>query len=44
MLTLVTSYPLMDILWTVLIFMALVAWIWVVIMALFDVFSRVEWP
>jgi hypothetical protein len=43
-LTLETSYPLMNILWTVLIFMALVIWIRVVIMLLIDVFARVEWP
>jgi hypothetical protein len=44
MLALVTSYPFVDILWTVLIFMALVIWIRVVIMLLIDVFARVEWP
>jgi hypothetical protein len=35
-----TSYPFLNILWTILIFMALVIWIWMVIMVLIDVFSR----
>ena len=35
-----TSYPFLNILWTILIFMALVIWIWMVIMVLIDIFSR----
>ena len=42
MLTLATSYPFLNILWTILIFMALVIWIWMVIMVLIDVFSRID--
>ncbi|MGZ6565598.1 MAG: hypothetical protein ACXVH1_39790 [Solirubrobacteraceae bacterium] len=40
MVTIATSYPFLNILWTILIFMALVIWIWMVILALIDVFSR----
>lgn len=40
MLTVATSYPFLNILWTILIFMALVIWIWMVILALIDIFSR----
>jgi Phospholipase_D-nuclease N-terminal len=40
MVTLATSYPFLNIFWTILIFMALVIWIWMVIMALIDIFSR----
>ncbi len=40
MVTLATSYPFLNILWTILIFMALVIWIWMVIMVLIDVFAR----
>ena len=36
---LATSYPFLNILWTILIFMALVIWIWMVIMVLIDVFA-----
>ena len=35
-----TSYPFLNILWTILIFMALVIWIWMVVMVLIDIFSR----
>ncbi len=42
MLTLATSYPFLNILWTILIFMALVIWIWMVILVLIDVFSRID--
>jgi Phospholipase_D-nuclease N-terminal len=35
-----TSYPFLNILWTILIFMALVIWIWMVILVLIDIFSR----
>ena len=37
---LATSYPFLNILWTILIFMALVIWIWMVILVLIDIFSR----
>ena len=40
MMTIATSYPFLNILWSILIFMALVIWIWMVIMALIDIFSR----
>ena len=40
MLTLAASYPFLNILWTMLIFMAFVIWIWMVIMVLIDIFSR----
>ena len=40
MVTIATSYPFLNILWTILIFMALVIWIWMVILALIDIFSR----
>jgi hypothetical protein len=40
MVTIASSYPFLNILWTILIFMALVIWIWMVIMVLIDVFSR----
>ena len=35
-----TSYPFLKIVWTILIFMALVIWIWMVILVLIDIFSR----
>jgi Phospholipase_D-nuclease N-terminal len=35
-----SSYPFLNILWTILIFFALVIWIWMVIMVLIDIFSR----
>jgi hypothetical protein len=38
--TIATSYPFLNIFWTILIFMAFVIWIWMVIMALIDIFSR----
>jgi hypothetical protein len=40
MVTFATSYPFLNILWSILIFMALVIWIWMVIMAMIDIFSR----
>jgi len=40
MLTLASSYPFLDILWTILIVFALGIWIWMVIMAMIDIFSR----
>jgi Phospholipase_D-nuclease N-terminal len=40
MLTLATSYPFLNILWSILIFMALVIWIWMVILVMIDIFSR----
>jgi hypothetical protein len=40
MLTIASSYPFLDILWTILIVFAFVIWIWMVIMALIDIFSR----
>jgi len=40
MLTFATSYPFLDILWDILIFMVFVIWIWMVILALIDIFSR----
>ena len=40
MLTIASSYPFLDILWTILIVFAFVIWIWMVIMVLIDVFSR----
>jgi hypothetical protein len=40
MFTLATSYPFLDILWTILIVFAFAIWIWMVIMAMIDIFSR----
>ena len=40
MLMLATSYPFLNILWTILVVMAFVIWIWMVIMAMIDIFSR----
>jgi len=40
MVTFATDYPFLDVLWTILIFMAFVIWIWMVIMVLIDIFSR----
>jgi len=40
MATLATSYPFLDILWTIIIVVAFVIWIWMVIMVLIDIFSR----
>jgi hypothetical protein len=42
MLTLATDYPFLDVFWTILIFMAWVIWIWMVIMVLIDIFSRID--
>ena len=35
-----TEYPFLDILWTMIIFFAWVAWIWIVITVFIDVFRR----
>ena len=35
-----SSYPFLDIFWTILIFFAFLIWIWMVILVLIDVFSR----
>jgi Phospholipase_D-nuclease N-terminal len=40
MVTLASSYPFLDILWTILIVFALAIWIWMVVMAMIDIFSR----
>ena len=40
MVTIASSYPFLNILWTILIFMAFVIWIWMVILALIDIFAR----
>jgi hypothetical protein len=40
MVMLADSYPFLNILWSILIFMALVIWIWMVVMALIDIFGR----
>jgi hypothetical protein len=40
MVTFATDYPFLSVLWTILIFMAFVIWIWMVIMVLIDIFSR----
>jgi uncharacterized membrane protein len=37
---LASDYPFLDILWTMIIFFAWVAWIWIVITVLVDVFRR----
>ena len=37
---LASSYPFLDILWTMLIFFAFVAWIWIVITVFADIFRR----
>ena len=42
MVTFATSYPFLNILWSILIFMALVIWIWMVVMALIDIFGRAD--
>ena len=34
------DYPFMDVLWTMIIFFAWVAWIWIVITVLIDIFRR----
>jgi hypothetical protein len=38
--TLAADYPFMDIFWTMVIFFCWVAWIWVLILILSDVFGR----
>ena len=38
--TLATSYPFLDIMWTMFIFFAWVIWIWLLIMVLADIFGR----
>jgi Phospholipase_D-nuclease N-terminal len=40
MVNIATSYPFLNIFWTILIFFAFVIWIWMVIMVLIDIFSR----
>jgi len=40
MVTFATNYPFLSILWTILVVMAFVIWIWMVIMAMIDIFSR----
>ncbi len=35
-----TSYPFLEILWTMLIFFAFVAWIWILFSVLADIFRR----
>jgi uncharacterized membrane protein YcjF (UPF0283 family) len=40
MLTLATSYPFLDIFWTILIFFAWVIWIWIAVTVLIDLFRR----
>ena len=40
MVTFADSYPFLNILWTILVFMAFLIWIWMVIMVLIDIFSR----
>jgi len=37
---LATSYPLLEVFWTMLIFFAFVIWIWILITVLIDLFSR----
>jgi general stress protein CsbA len=39
-LTLASSYPFLDILWTMIIFFAWVAWIWIAITIFMDIFRR----
>lgn len=36
------DYPFLDVLWTMIIFFAWVAWIWIVITVLMDVFRRAD--
>ncbi|HEY1595497.1 MAG TPA: SHOCT domain-containing protein [Thermoleophilaceae bacterium] len=38
--TLATDYPFLDILWTMIIFFAWVAWIWIAITVFIDIFRR----
>jgi hypothetical protein len=40
MVTIASSYPFLNILWSILIFMALVIWIWMVILVMIDIFGR----
>jgi hypothetical protein len=37
---LATSYPLLEVFWTMLIFFAFVVWIWILITVLIDIFRR----
>ena len=39
---LATSYPFMEIFWTMILFFTWVIWIWIVITVLVDVFRRTE--
>jgi hypothetical protein len=38
--TIASDYPFLDILWTMIIFFAWVAWIWIVVTVLIDIFRR----
>jgi hypothetical protein len=40
MVVVASSYPFLDIFWTILIFMAWVVWIWIAITVLIDIFRR----
>ena len=40
MLPLATSYPLLEVFWTILIFFAFVVWIWILITVFVDLFRR----
>lgn len=42
MATFATSYPFLNILWDILIFMVFVIWIWMVILVLIDIFGRID--
>jgi hypothetical protein len=35
-----SDYPFLQILWTILVFMALVIWVWLVFVAMIDIFAR----
>ena len=37
-----TSYPFLEIFWTMLIFFTWVIWIWIVVSVLIDVFRRID--
>jgi Phospholipase_D-nuclease N-terminal/Short C-terminal domain len=41
-LTLATSYPLLEVFWTMLIFFAFVVWIWILFTVIADIFRRHE--
>lgn len=40
--TLATTYPLLDLFWTLLMFVGLVLWIWLLIFLIFDIFRSPE--